>query len=267
MISVFIWKAERFDKCDFTEDEKSENGNFRQILAVIAFSSAENHCINGKREKSMKFIMSYSCGKDSTLALHYMIRDGHEPVGLLVMVNQEMDRSWFHGVDWDLLKKISESLQIPLIPCVCKGEEYHIALEKGLEEGIKLGAEACVFGDIDIEDNAQWCKQRCDAKGLKWIFPLWHRGRKELVQEFIDLGYTALIKCVKNDILPQKLLGKPLDEESIALMQQAGADICGENGEYHTIAVNGPIFNIPVETECKEILDFGTISAINIIAK
>lgn len=215
----------------------------------------------------MKFIMSYSCGKDSTLALHYMIRDGHEPVGLLVMVNQEMDRSWFHGVDWDLLKKISESLQIPLIPCVCKGEEYHIALEKGLEEGIKLGAEACVFGDIDIEDNAQWCKQRCDAKGLKWIFPLWHRGRKELVQEFIDLGYTALIKCVRNDILPQKLLGKPLDEEFIAVMEQAGADICGENGEYHTIAVNGPIFNIPVETECKEILDFGTISAINIIAK
>ena len=34
----------------------------------------------------MKFVLSYSCGKDSTLALHKMLEQGHEPVGLLVMV-------------------------------------------------------------------------------------------------------------------------------------------------------------------------------------
>ena len=53
----------------------------------------------------MKFVMSYSCGKDSTLALHKLIKAEHEPVGLLVMVNKDMDRSWFHGADHRLLEK------------------------------------------------------------------------------------------------------------------------------------------------------------------
>lgn len=215
----------------------------------------------------MKFVMSYSCGKDSTLALHHMLNDGHEAVGLMVMVNQEMERSWFHGVDLKLLEKISDALQIPLIPCVCEGKDYHTALEQGLEEAKGLGAEACVFGDIDIEDNAKWCKDRCDAKGIKWIFPLWHRPRKELVEEFIELGYTALIKCVRNDLLPESLLGKALNRETVTVMEEAGVDICGENGEYHTVAVDGPVFRKPVETESREILNFGTISAINIVAK
>ena len=47
----------------------------------------------------MKFVMSYSCGKDSTLALHKMISLGHEPVALIVMFNEEAGRSFFHGAD------------------------------------------------------------------------------------------------------------------------------------------------------------------------
>ena len=35
----------------------------------------------------MKFVMSYSCGKDSTLALHDMMAQGHEPVALITMFN------------------------------------------------------------------------------------------------------------------------------------------------------------------------------------
>ena len=213
----------------------------------------------------MKFVMSYSCGKDSTLALHHMLHNGHEAVGLLVMVNQELERSWFHGVDRPLLERISASLAIPLIPCVCKGEDYHTALETGLRKAKELGAQACAFGDIDLEDNAKWCKDRCEATGLLWEFPLWKRGRRELVEEFLSLGYTALIKCVKNEVLPQSLLGKPLSPETVAAMQEARVDVCGENGEYHTITVDGPIFQFPVDVECREILDFGTISAINIV--
>ena len=42
----------------------------------------------------MKFAMSYSCGKDSTLALHKMIDQGNIPVCLVVMVNDEAERSY-----------------------------------------------------------------------------------------------------------------------------------------------------------------------------
>lgn len=42
----------------------------------------------------MKFVMSYSCGKDSTLALHDMMAQGHEPVALITMFNEEAGRSF-----------------------------------------------------------------------------------------------------------------------------------------------------------------------------
>ena len=58
----------------------------------------------------MKFVMSYSCGKDSTLALYKLIEAGNEPVGLLVMVNEELDRSWFHGADYKLFGQVFKSL-------------------------------------------------------------------------------------------------------------------------------------------------------------
>ena len=52
----------------------------------------------------MKFVMSYSCGKDSTLALHKMIEMGGEPVGLIVMVNKDVERSFFNGADYNILE-------------------------------------------------------------------------------------------------------------------------------------------------------------------
>ena len=89
----------------------------------------------------MKFVMSYSCGKDSTLALHKMVEQGHTPVALLVMFNQDQERSWFHGVDRPLLEQIAASLELPLLLCPSSGEEYHLAFEEGLRRAMEMGAD------------------------------------------------------------------------------------------------------------------------------
>lgn len=215
----------------------------------------------------MKFVISYSGGKDSVMALHKMLAAGHMPIGLLVTVNREMRRSWFHGVDFDFLKTISDSLGIPLILCESGVDDYNAAIEKSLAEAKERGAEACVFGDIDIEDHLQWCKERCAAVDIGCIHPLWQRDRKENTEEIISLGYQCLIKCVSNQALPQSFLGRILDTDLVEEMTALGIDVCGENGEYHTVVVDGPVFRYPVGYECKEILDFGSISAVNICAK
>ena len=159
----------------------------------------------------MKFVMSYSCGKDSTLALHKLIKAGHEPVGLLVMVNQDMDRSWFHGADYELLDKFSDALEIPLILCPSSGEAYHLEFEKGLKRAIELGAEMAGFGDIDIENNRRWSEDRCHAAGIRAEFPLWQQGREKIVQEILSKDYCCIIKSINNRLLPKEILGKPLD--------------------------------------------------------
>lgn len=213
----------------------------------------------------MKFVISYSCGKDSTLALHKMLEQGHNPVGLLVMINKEKQKSWFHGVDLELLDSISDSLDIPLIKCESSGEEYQICFENALKEAKEKGAEACVFGDIDIEDHRTWCTNRCVATDMKAIFPLWQRNRKENTMEAINLGYRCVIKCVNNKYLSQEFLGKVLDEDMVNYMVDKNIDACGENGEYHTITLGGPIFYKEIPYICEKVIDFGDVSAINIL--
>ncbi len=217
-----------------------------------------------RRRYYMKFVMAYSCGKDSTLALHKMIEQGHEPVGLIVMINEEADRSYFHGADDTMLDQYSKSLGIPLIPCPTKGENYPINFEKGLLKAKAMGAEAACFGDIDIWQNRQWEEERCINTGLTPVFPLWQIGRKESVREIIGSGYKCLIKSINTNILPKTILGKYLDEDSVSIMEKAGIDICGENGEYHTLVTDGPIFKKSLDFYVGDILEFGDYAVVDI---
>ncbi len=214
--------------------------------------------------KNKKFVMSYSCGKDSTLALHKAVARGGVPVALLVMFNPDSGRSFFHGATGEMLSRYSESLQIPLLCVPSSGKEYHLAMETALCKAKNMGAEFACFGDIDIEDHRLWGEERCKSAGLSAIYPLWHANRAENAHEVINLGYKCIIKSIDNTKLPKYLLGKILDEAVLEEMERCGIDICGENSEYHTLTVDGPLFNTPIAYQTGGILDFGAHSLIEI---
>lgn len=197
------------------------------------------------------FIMSFSGGKDSTLALYRMIKKGYKPVALLITLKKNKGKSWTHGITNSLLEKVSKSLQIPILKVECDIDEYETEFEKALIEGKKMGAQICVFGDIDIEEHKQWDILRCENTGLKAKFPLWQEDRGKLVYEFIDSGFTTIIKTINLKYLDEKYLGKVLDRSVVKEIELSGADICGENGEYHTFVINGPLFSQPIEFENK----------------
>ena len=209
--------------------------------------------------------MSYSCGKDSTLALHKMLAAGHEPAALVVMFNESAGRSYFHGADRPMLEAYGRALGLPVRPVPTAGETYHLAMETALVRITReTGAEAICFGDIDIQANRDWCEARARAAGLKPIFPLWRRDRRENVREVMDLGYRCIIKSIHNTLLPRSLLGRVLDGDATAEMARHGIDICGENGEYHTLAVDGPIFRQPLPFVLGKVLDVGEYSVIEV---
>lgn len=212
----------------------------------------------------MRFVMSYSCGKDSTLALHKMIEAGHTPVCLLVMVDKDANRSYFHGADREMLQRYERALGLPLLLCPSDGTDYPTALEDGLRKAKGLGAEGAAFGDIDLEDNRRWEEARCLHTDLVPFFPLWQCGREDNVREILRLGYRCLIKSVNNTLLPESLLGRCIDEDVISVMKDAGVDICGENGEYHTLVVDGPVFKVPLGHDLGGVLRFGEYSVIDV---
>lgn len=215
----------------------------------------------------MKFAMSYSCGKDSALALYRMVQQGHEPVALVVTVNEAQQRSWFHGVQQELLESVSDSMGIPLVLCRCKPEAYAESFEAGLLRAKEMGATACVFGDIDEPGHREWDEARCKAAGLDCVLPLWQQNRETLTREGIETGLKAIVKIVQLSSLDVSYLGRILDWELAKAIQAAGADMCGENGEYHTFVCDGPLFRYPVPIQRGCVVQLGTHAAVDIILK
>lgn len=190
-----------------------------------------------------KVVISFSGGKDSVLSLHKAISLGYEPIALMTTINKNKGDSWFHDISSDLLKQVSLAINIPLLLVECSGENYENTFEIALKNMKNLGAEACIFGDIDIAHHREWGETRCKNTGLEAIFPLWQENRETLVKEFIDLGYKAIIKKVNLKNMNVDFLGKTLSHKLLEEIKATGSDVCGENGEYHTFVYDGPIFS------------------------
>jgi diphthine-ammonia ligase len=202
------------------------------------------------------FFCSWSGGKDSCLSLYYALKQGGIPKRLITMLIENGERSRSHGLSLNLLKKQSESLNIPLGTRATSWEDYETnfitALKEMKESGINLG----VFGDIDIDDHKKWVKKVCNKTNILEYLPLWKKPRRKIVQEFIDDGFKAIIVTVKDKWLDKELLGRELDENLIGILGKKGVDLAGENGEYHTMVTGGPIFKKDIEYKLEEKIFF-----------
>jgi len=202
------------------------------------------------------FFCSWSGGKDSCLSLYYTLKQGAIPKRLITMLIENGERSRSHGLSLNLLKKQSESLNIPLSTYATSWEDYETnfitALKEMKESGINLG----VFGDIDIDDHKKWVKKVCNKTNILEYLPLWKKPRRKIVQEFIDDEFKAIIVTVKDKLLDKELLGRELDENLIGILEKKGVDLAGENGEYHTMVTGGPIFKKDIEYKLEEKLFF-----------
>lgn len=217
--------------------------------------------------KEKKFVASFSGGKDSSLAIYRAIVEGMIPIGLITTYNMDKERSWFHGIPRELLANVSKEINIPLWIMETSGQEYAENFEAQLRLAKEKGAQVCVFGDIDIEGHLEWCTERCKAAGIEAYFPLWNEDRKKIVYEFIDLGFKTMINVVDTDRLSESFAGQVLTREVADKIEDYGADICGENGEYHTFVFDGPLFEKPVDFQVEEKIKIDNFMVIPMIGK
>lgn len=214
----------------------------------------------------MKFIMAYSGGKDCTLALDEMLREGNELAGLFVACAQSQF-NFKHGIRREIFERYAEALGgVRLFESHAPGrmnmDEPLAALRQAAEE---TGAEAVCTGDIFQQAVFEWNQELADRADLKLVCPLWHRTSMDCVTEVLKRGYRCLVKTIKTDFLPVDILGKPLDDRMLALFEARGVDVCGENGEYHTITVAGPVFGGPIPVALGQVLEskgFASIDAM-----
>ena len=197
-----------------------------------------------------KVLFSWSGGKDSGFALYELKKGGSfEVVGLLTTVTEEYDRISMHGVRSELLAQQAESLDIPLekffIPPDASNEKYETAMKAALLRYKDRGVTSVGFGDLFLEDLKVYREKRLAEVGLNAVFPLWKKDTKVLSQEFIRLGFKAVITCVDSQVIEGRFSGREYDEQFLSELP-AHIDPCGENGEFHSFVYDGPIFKEPV---------------------
>ncbi|MGM0446318.1 MAG: diphthine--ammonia ligase [Bacillota bacterium] len=201
-----------------------------------------------------KSFCSWSGGKDSTLSLYKALNAKMDVKYLLNMMNEDGKNSRSHNLPLDIIKAQSDSLNIPLITKKTTWETYEEIFIDTLKQFNKDGIKYGIFGDIDLEDHRKWEEKVCEKANLNAVLPLWQQKRKVLLKEFLDLGFKTMIVVVNESYLDKKYLGKILDKELVNEFEEIGIDPNGENGEYHTVVLDGPIFNYPIKVKKQNIL-------------
>ena len=140
----------------------------------------------------------------------------------------------------------SEALGIPIVQRETTAETYEAVYRGVMGELREMGIEGLVTGDMDVIEHRQWVDSHCREVGLKALMPLWGLSAEEILSGFVGAGFEAVVVCVKEDFFDETWLGRKLDERATAdlkaISPDSGFHICGENGEYHTLAVDGPCF-------------------------
>ncbi|KKB34017.1 Dph6-related ATP pyrophosphatase [Bacillus thermotolerans] len=204
-----------------------------------------------------KFIASFSGGKDSSLALYKAMMVG-EAVGLIVMLEEEGKRSRSHGMPPELIHAQAKSIGLPVYTAAASWTDYEKIFIGLLEKAKNQGADVLVTGDLDMPAHGCWHEKVTKYAGLKLGMPLWQMNHHDVVKEFIDLGFVTIIVTVNLSLgMREDDLGRTLTHEYVKELEARGIDPCGEGGEFHTTALDGPIFKHPISVRKCEVYKDG----------
>jgi len=200
-----------------------------------------------------KTFVSWSSGKDSAFALYEAKRlELAEIVGVLVTINETYDRVAMHGVRHSLLDRQIAALGLPaikvLIPSPCPNEIYEARMAEACATIKAEGVHHVIFGDLFLQDIRTYREEKLASVGMTGLFPLWQRDTAELARQMIDSGFVAHLVCVDPSRLNKSFAGRRFD---LSLLGDLPSDVdpCGENGEFHTVVTDGPIFPQPIFVE------------------
>lgn len=195
----------------------------------------------------MPYALMSSGGKDSTLALDRARRRGLHVTHLVNIYEGTTGRVRFHGVRHELISAQARALGLELIASHTHPDGFESVFLDILDGLRARDVTGVVFGNIHLADVRAWYEERVRGAGLEHVEPLWGAPPIEIAWEFVERGYHALIVSVDLAQPAAGLLGREFDADLVTeLGVTERLDPCGERGEYHTFAYDGPAFEAPV---------------------
>jgi uncharacterized protein (TIGR00290 family) len=188
--------------------------------------------------------MLWTGGKDSSMALYEANQNGYCVRCLITFAPTEPN---FLAHPLAFIKMQAQALALPhyVLPISAPFDKSYEASLRRLQE--KMGINCVVTGDIaEVGGNPNWIRERSRPVGMSVHTPLWGRDRNALLRQLLDRGFRARFSCVNTRWLSENWIGRELNDSAIAelriIRERTGLDLCGEEGEYHTMVVDGPRF-------------------------
>lgn len=198
-------------------------------------------------QKEVNIACSWSGGKDSCYSLMKAVKKGAVLKVVLNMMNENGKVSRSHGLSYDILRQQAAAMNVPLFTRPSTWDDYETNFVEAIVDlKSKFLIEAVVFGDIDLQPHREWEEKVCGKGGVEALLPIWQRDRKELVMEMLEEKIVAMIVSC-NEVLGERFLGRILDAALVHELEMLGVDVCGENGEFHTVVIDCPLFCAPIQ--------------------
>lgn len=199
-------------------------------------------------------LCSWSGGKDSCFALMQAIQQDYIPKVLLNVLNEDGKISRSHGIPYSILQAQARAAGLPVHCINSSWQEYEIHFTNALsllKEQYNL--THAVFGDIDLQSHRDWEEKVCINAGLTAVLPLWQHERRALVLQMLEAGIeTMIVSC--NETMGEKFIDEIITPSLVNELEAIGIDVCGENGEFHTLVLNCPLFKERINVTVAEIL-------------
>lgn len=197
--------------------------------------------------QEQRYAVSWSGGKDSALSLWRLWQQSGPPQTLVTTLFDDGARTRSHRLRPDVLRAQAAAMNLRVVELATSLPDYRRNFSDCLARLRDTdGIAAVAFGDIDLEAHRSWCRSVCAELSLECLHPLWEAPREALLEEFLAAGFVTRLVAVQDGKLDAGLLGRVLDTGLIGEFRRAGIDLCGENGEYHTVVVDGPCFHRPL---------------------
>ncbi len=197
-----------------------------------------------------KAFVSWSSGKDCAFSLWEARQAGNlEITGLLTTTNEAAGRVAMHGTRTELMRRQAEASGLPVLeiglPWPCSNEDYAARMLAACDAMKAQGVSHVIYGDLYLEDIRAYRDEKMAQAGLTPVYPLWKRNTQQLARDMIASGLRAVVVCIDPKKLDARFAGRWFDEDFLNDLPD-GIDPCGENGEFHTCVVDGPMFTGPI---------------------
>jgi diphthine-ammonia ligase len=184
----------------------------------------------------------FSGGKESVYAIQTVQKQGVEVKHLIYEIPSFPSP---HALNIEAMKILAKSMKkhFTIVNLNEDGDELVTALKN-------LKIETLVAGDINVPQHITWLNDKCNRAGkVKLLEPLGGKDTSILFREMFlgNLGsrLKAAIIGVDNKRLKEEWLGFTLSNKTAEtfLSKTQGVDPLGENGEYHTIVIESPLYS------------------------